>query len=707
MASAEVDQTTPRFTRSARLRPGQLLTLVGLTGFAVSQPLLSIAGENPTLFTFAGVRGAGVLAFALVVAFVPPLALWATVVVLGLVDRRAGDVAFAGVAALLMAAAVVQWLKAAGLEEAWLLAPMALAAALGFAVLLHRFELVAAWTRYTSPLPVFAVLLLVVASPVSELMRAPSDASPDAAATRAKPPVVFIMLDELPLKSLIRSDGAIDPVRFPNLASLADRSTWYSNYTVMAPGTTESIPSILSGQLPEEGSVLWTSKPDNLFSLLAPTHELTVSETVTQLCGFSNCGMEGAAHGRDRSGVSQLLSQIFDVWRERVSLGPSSGVDLGQFREQAIPLDGETDVQVEVRPSSDLDEGPGLFGQVLARPGRVSDFIDALEPSAVPHLAYLHVMLPHQPWDLYPDGQQFRSPGIVDAVLEDRASDPWTRASIEQTHLFQAQYTDRLVGDVIEKLEETGLFDDALVVVTADHGLNFHALPDVRNIDLDSLDDIAYVPLIVKSPGQVEGQVDDSNLMAIDLLPTIAAEVGVEVGWEVDGYPAGSPGIEARGSTKEMHDFGGVMDRTFQGVVEFDSDDHRPRADERFVGDIGPDDSPIAGLIRRIDAGHHLGRSLAETLREPGPAVRVRDYDDWASAGGGGPVRGHLDGYVEDRDAGDLILVAFDGIVVAAAPVDEDGYFDVLLPPGVVDPAGNDVVILQVGADGALELDPT
>ena len=47
-----------------------------------------------------------------------------------------------------------------------------------------------------------------------------------------------------------------------------------------------------------------------------------------------------------------------------------------------------------------------------------------------------------------------------------------------------------------------------------------------------------WTPLIVKSPGQRTGVVDDRNTQSVDVLPTIAAELGVELPWDdLDGVP--------------------------------------------------------------------------------------------------------------------------------------------------------------------------
>src|SRR4029453_4829022 len=46
---------------------------------------------------------------------------------------------------------------------------------------------------------------------------------------------------------------------------------------------------------------------------------------------------------------------------------------------------------------------------------------------------------------------------------------------------------------------------------------------------------IMWTPLFVKLPGQSEGEVDDRPTETIDVLPTIADVLDVEIPWEVDG----------------------------------------------------------------------------------------------------------------------------------------------------------------------------
>ena len=69
---------------------------------------------------------------------------------------------------------------------------------------------------------------------------------------------------------------------------------------------------------------------------------------------------------------------------------------------------------------------------------------------------------------------------------------------------------DRELGLLMRRLRRTGLFDQALLVVVADHGYAFEVgRPGRRLVTETNIDEIAGVPFFVKAPGQTEGEVDD------------------------------------------------------------------------------------------------------------------------------------------------------------------------------------------------------
>ena len=56
--------------------------------------------------------------------------------------------------------------------------------------------------------------------------------------------------------------------------------------------------------------------------------------------------------------------------------------------------------------------------------------------------------------------------------------------------------------------------------------MSFEPRTVTRSVDASTTDAIAYTPLLVKAPGQTAGTIDDTNVMAIDVVPTIADILG-------------------------------------------------------------------------------------------------------------------------------------------------------------------------------------
>ena len=104
-----------------------------------------------------------------------------------------------------------------------------------------------------------------------------------------------------------------------------------------------------------------------------------------------------------------------------------------------------------------------------------------------------------------------------------------------QQYMLQTAYVDRLLGRMLNRLRQVGLYDRAAIVVAADHGIAFAPGQDPRLAQLPTLGEIAGVPLMIKAPGQLDGRVDNSNVHTVDVLPTLAADLRLEVPWATSG----------------------------------------------------------------------------------------------------------------------------------------------------------------------------
>ena len=91
-------------------------------------------------------------------------------------------------------------------------------------------------------------------------------------------PIVMLVLDEFSVASIM--DGRrIDRGAFPNLARLADESTWYRNATTVADGTIHAVPAIMTGHL-RRGDVLPHAQayPPSVFDRLGESWDFHVHE---------------------------------------------------------------------------------------------------------------------------------------------------------------------------------------------------------------------------------------------------------------------------------------------------------------------------------------------------------------------------------------------------------------------------------------------
>ncbi len=105
-------------------------------------------------------------------------------------------------------------------------------------------------------------------------------------------------------------------------------------------------------------------------------------------------------------------------------------------------------------------------------------------------------------------------------------------------------YMDKMVGNVLDQLEKSGLRKNTLVVVMGDNGTKecfVHTLPDGTAFEGGkggNKENGLHVPLLLRAPGAIPaGSVYDGLVNLTDILPTLCEATGVEVPnrSEIDG----------------------------------------------------------------------------------------------------------------------------------------------------------------------------
>ncbi|MEX1023928.1 MAG: sulfatase [Planctomycetota bacterium] len=93
--------------------------------------------------------------------------------------------------------------------------------------------------------------------------------------------------------------------------------------------------------------------------------------------------------------------------------------------------------------------------------------------------------------------------------------------------------TDEYIGRILDRLREADMYDDAVVVISADHGESFaHDFYSHGRM----FEDIVRVPLIVKLPkGRFGGQRVETSVQLVDIFPTIVELAGAAPHGELHG----------------------------------------------------------------------------------------------------------------------------------------------------------------------------
>jgi hypothetical protein len=661
--------------------------ILALWGFAIAQPLLDLFGRNPTQFVFHNADTADIVVFAFVVAFVPPAILWAIEAVAGRIVPRFRAVLHLTILALLVAAFVMQ--AARGLITRAPLVVVAVAAAAGAVWLYQRFTATRLWLSYAALAPIAFVVLFLFTSDTSRLLFT-SDARAVEAGVGKPAPVIMIVFDEFPLYSIITRDASLDRDLYPNIAALADQSSWFRNATGVSNATWFAVPPVSTGRYPKDGDApVAADHPESIFTLLGNAYNMNVTESITRLCPPNICKATLPGSGNPET---QLLKDAMKVMRSRLSYSGTQG----------DPVAG----LVERPAATEVPADDNAFGDfMLNQPQRVLSLLGGMKDGSAT-LHYLHLLMPHVPYRFLPSGQEYLWPDPdVGRVDDNWVEEEWPATLGRQRLQMQAAYVDRLIGSLVSVLRDRDLYDKSMIVVTADHGVAADAGGPIRGTEGQELDlraqaELAWVPFFVKRPGQQRGEVSDANVQTIDVLPTIADVIDVDIPWPVDGRSVFGPprtdnlkrftqgsvdafGMEAAEPTMIDGAAGWqvILDHAIDTVLP-------PAGTPDRLWRVGPApelvgtavDAQPAGTLEPVRATFDDG----DTLESVDPAAPVPAL-----------IRGSLTGVAADEP----IAIVVNGTIGATVPAYRDGSatkFAGMVDPARLRPGENDVVIYRI-----------
>ena len=162
---------------------------------------------------------------------------------------------------------------------------------------------------------------------------------------------------------------------------------------------------------------------------------------------------------------------------------------------------------------------------------------------------------PSPPWHALPGGLRYA--GDVRTTGEGSWGDDQHVVDLaHQAHMLQTGYVDSQLVRFLDLIRDTSWYENALVMVMADHGIAFTAGTLIRDGIDENIDEVAFVPLFVKTPGQRAGRIDDRPAMLFDIMPTIADVLEVESPWAMEGVSL----LDANPDASRRRVFGGVVE---------------------------------------------------------------------------------------------------------------------------------------------------
>ncbi|HEY2252411.1 MAG TPA: sulfatase-like hydrolase/transferase [Planctomycetaceae bacterium] len=515
------------------------LHVFGLASLVVAEPILNRLGERPAFIVDLGIRRPAIFLLLSLVSLGLPAAIVAVEwLILRLFGRHAPHAWHAVTIYVLLSLGALPVIK-----RLTFLSPLGV---MGAALLAAA---IAAWS-YFKFAPVRAVVSLCAMSifvvPVVFLLSQTARSILFPAQT-AKPrhwnpvPVVVLVFDELCGASLTNDDRQIDADRFPSLAALSRQSTWFRNATTVHVDTEQAVPAILSGKYPRTNLAPTSiDLPQNLFSVLDTSagYQMAAFEPVTSLAPVRRVPADDVAQPGVWQQVTVLLDPLARVYLHHVA-PYDSYVYLPRIPNLWFGMRDTRRVERTKR------RGVFRYGWTDRRDIQIEHFLKCLDNAPEPTLYFMHLLLPHIPWSYTPSGrhytEDFDKRDLMDfnahsGLLDFWTHDEWLVVQSQQRYLLQLEYLDRQLGRIIRRMQEAGLFNRCLLIVTADHGVSFRINQPRRHVADGNLGDIASIPMFVKLPFQKQGEVCDRSVESVDILPTIADVLGIALSDPTDGW---------------------------------------------------------------------------------------------------------------------------------------------------------------------------
>lgn len=325
--------------------------------------------------------------------------------------------------------------------------------------------------------------------------------APPPSSTRQGPNVVFVLVDTFRADHLDRPE-----LDTPHLDGLRADSITFTNAWSSASWTRPGVASLWTSRSPSNHTA--TQKGSRLPEAVVTWAEVLRGEGVTTGALVNNINVT-RSFGFDQG------FDTFHYEAPRYPFGASEGVfNLALYK-------------VLHRVEERLTGGGGVERYYAPGPQVVADGLAWIENADPGSWALsLHLMEPHDPY--------FDEDGRGYSRAANPQPDPAEADDLRRLYGVEVERLDAVMGSLIEGLKTQGVYDDTLIVLTSDHGEEFHEHGGWWHGSSLYVEQ-TQVPLVIKLPGgRLAGTRASWQVRALDVAPTIAGVVGVspDPSWE-------------------------------------------------------------------------------------------------------------------------------------------------------------------------------
>jgi arylsulfatase A-like enzyme len=333
----------------------------------------------------------------------------------------------------------------------------------------------------------------------------------------------------------------------PNLRKLAQESYVFDHFFASSNFTPPALSSLLTGKHPVYHHIIndysfysGAGRNENLPTLLMRAGYHTMAVCAVQFGAPWNRNMEGF----------QQVSPVFSNSRLAIGLSRFFFAFGSGAASWVTPLIRESPLFLAAR----YFKRPGKSGApsqpqnslgVYAPEQTLAAASALLKDAKSPFFLWVHILPPHDPYAPRSDflytflkEKIFDGPQILasDVAPDNRypLKDQPTVDKLARRYDEHILYADHEVGKFLNSLRQSGLWDNSIIMVSADHGEMF-AKGFLSHCGPYLYQPLIHVPLLLRLPGQTQGGRVAANVSQTDLAPTVLDLLGLKPPAWMDG----------------------------------------------------------------------------------------------------------------------------------------------------------------------------